>query len=44
MELMYIMDKVTTISGDYKELIPPYKDSRHSGRNLRLNRTEDDRS
>jgi len=37
---MDIMDKVTPISGDYKELIPPYIGTGHSGRTLSLNRTE----
>ena len=40
MELMDIMDKVTPISGDSKEFIPPYIGNGHSGRTLSLNRTE----
>jgi len=43
MELMDIMDKVTPISGDYKELIPPYIGSGHIGRTLPLNRNNADR-
>ena len=33
---------VTPIYGDCKEFVPPYKDSRYSGRNLSLNRTKAD--
>ena len=43
MEIVDIIDKVTPISGDYKELIPPYMDSGHNGCALSLNRTEADR-
>ena len=38
---MDIMDKVTPISGDSKEFIPPYIGNGHSGRTLSLNRTEE---
>jgi hypothetical protein len=41
MEIVDIIDKVTTIYGDCKEFAPPYEDSRHSGRTLGLNRIEE---
>ena len=41
MEIVDIMDSMTPIFGDSKELIPPYIVNGHSGRTLWLNRTED---
>ena len=41
MENVDIIDKVTTIYGDCIKFVPPFIGSRHNGRPLSLNRTEE---
>jgi hypothetical protein len=41
MEIMDVIDKMTAIYGDEMDSIPPYIGGGHSGRTLRINRTEE---